>query len=368
MNITKRMNKPQSQLSKKDFWYDLPKELIAQQPIEPRDQSRLFVYDRKSRKIEHRKFSDIVEYLAPGDLLILNNTKVMPARLHSTKKDTGGKIEIFLLKKVSREWQVMLGGRVHENSELIVSDKLEAKVLKNNQDGTWQVAFNLSGKALMAEIEKVGHMPLPPYIRKGLDKVEDKERYQTVFSRASKKESVAAPTAGLHFTKRLLEKLKAKGVEIGEVTLHVGIGTFAPVKAEKIADHKMHAERYEVTKELIEKVRAVKRQGGRVIAVGTTASRTLETVAKFITGEEELVADLAEGWTDIFMYPGRKFKVVDALVTNFHLPESTLLMLLAAFLQQIGKVNGIKIEQELYKVAIEQRYRFFSYGDAMLIT
>lgn len=354
---------------KSDFWYDLPKELIAQEPIEPRDSSRLFVYDRQRKKIEHRRFSDIVDYFGPHDLLVLNDTKVMPARLLGQKKETGGKAEVFLLKKLSgnngREiWQVLLGGKPAVNQEIVISPRLSAKPLCNNGDGTWQAELSLGGRQLGIEIESIGHMPLPPYIRKGVDKHDDKGRYQTVFSKEAKKASVAAPTAGLHFTKELLGRLKRKGVGIAELTLHVGIGTFAPVKADNIEDHRMHGEHYEVSQALIGKIIATKKNGGRVVAVGTTSARTLETIAGIMERGELSRDKTIRDMTDIFVCPGYKFKVVDCLITNFHLPESTLLMLLAAFL---GPSNGLEIEKQIYALAIKNKYRFFSYGDAMLI-
>jgi S-adenosylmethionine:tRNA ribosyltransferase-isomerase len=363
---------PKSRLSKKDFWYDLPKELIAQAPIEPRDQSRLFVYDRASAQAEHRIFRDVADYLKPGDLLVLNNTKVMPARLLGQKKLTQGKVEVFLLKKIGKaktgeKWQVLLGGKVSAGLVITLSDNLEARVEQNNNDGTWEVQFNLAGRELLKEIETIGHMPLPPYIRGGVEKQEDKERYQTVFSREGKKASVAAPTAGLHFTDGLLRQLKKQGIRIGELTLHVGIGTFAPVKAERIEDHKMHAEVFEVSQKLIRQITDTKAKGGRVIAVGTTSARTLETVAASISSNDLPGKGSLTGATDIFIYPGYEFKIVDALITNFHLPESTLLMLLAAFLEQGPAKDGLKIEKKLYAEAIKKKYRFFSYGDAMLI-
>jgi S-adenosylmethionine:tRNA ribosyltransferase-isomerase len=363
---------PKRRLSKNDFWYDLPKGLIAQAPIEPRDSSRLFVYGRASAKAEHRIFREVADYLKPGDLLVLNNTKVMPARLLGQKKLTQGKVEVFLLKKLAKarggeRWQVLLGGKVSAGLFIALSDRLEARVEQNNNDGTWEVMFNLAGKELLQEVEAIGHMPLPPYIRGGVEKPEDKERYQTVFGREGKKFSVAAPTAGLHFTDSLLRQLKKQGIRIGELTLHVGIGTFAPVKAERIEEHKMHAEVYEVSQQLIKQIIETKEKGGRVIAVGTTSARTLETVASSIFSSNLSGKDSLTGATDIFIYPGYEFKIVDALITNFHLPESTLLMLLAAFLEQGPAKDGLKIEKRLYAEAIKRNYRFFSYGDAMLI-
>lgn len=352
------------QLNKKEFSFDLPQELIAQTPIEPRDNSRLFVYDRANQKKEHKNFFNLVDYLKSGDLLIINNTKVMPARLLGKKVGTGGKVEVFLLQKIKgKVWQVLLGGKAGNGLEITLSPKLQAKVLENNQDGTWNVEFNMGAKAFKDEINKVGHMPLPPYIRKGIDTPTDATRYQTVFSRSSKEGSVAAPTAGLHFTKDLLNKLKHKGVEIGEVTLNVGLGTFLPVKADNISEHKMHAEKFEVPVVTINKIIETKKRGGRVIAVGTTAARTLESAAGLMYLNTESTVG---GWTSIFIYPPYKFQIVDCLLTNFHLPESTLLMMLAAFLEQ-GGGNGIKTEQNLYAEAIKEKYRFFSYGDAMLI-
>lgn len=370
-------------LLKSDFWYELPKELIAQEPVEPRDQSRLFVYDRQSGKIEHKKFFNLPDYLKKGDLLVINNTKVMRARLLGHKKLTQGKVEVFLLKKLtsvvednqdkkSERWQVMLGGKVDVGLEIVISPQLAAEVLADNNDGIWQVEFNLAGDELQAEVERIGHIPLPPYIRHGVDAVEDQVRYQTVFADESQKGSVAAPTAGLHFTEKLLDDIRQRGVEIGELTLHVGIGTFSPVKTEQVVDHRMHAEYFEVNAELVEKIIKTKKNGGRIIAVGTTSARTIETLASKVEFTELLAGTKKEcqgfyGWTAIFIYPGYEYKLVDGLVTNFHLPESTLLMLLAAFLGQGGKKDGLAIERALYREAIENNYRFFSFGDGMLI-
>jgi S-adenosylmethionine:tRNA ribosyltransferase-isomerase len=355
-------------LKKSDYFYELPKSLIAEEPVERRDQSRLLVYDRATKKIEHKIFSDIIDYFQAGDLLVLNNTRVMRARLLGEKKQTRGKVEVFLLKKSrklknSEEWQVLLRGKIEVDLEIVLSPRLSAVVLQNNQDGTWQVRFSLAGLALNQEVDRIGHVPLPPYIRKGLASKGDESRYQTVFSKTNKTGSVAAPTAGLHFTKDLLTKLKARGVEIAEVTLHVGLGTFAPVKTELLLDHKMHSEYFEISAKTVKQITETKKLGRRVIAVGTTATRTLESVAGLIFLNS---GSKISGWTNIFIYPGYKFELVDCLITNFHLPESTLLMLLASFLEQKGG-DGLKTEKKIYKTAIGKNYRFFSYGDAMLI-
>jgi len=334
-----------------DFDYYLPKNLIAQKPVKPRDHSRLLVFSRNSDKIEHKHFYDIIDYLRAGDVLILNNTKVMPARLIGKKADSGGKIEVFLLNKVKNNiWQCLIGGKKRkENLRVEFAAGLKAEVLKNNQDGTWNVKFNKTGSALMKLVEKIGRVPLPPYIKRTSKQKNDKINYQTVYANDTKLGSVAAPTAGFHFTKKLIKKLKAKGVQFEYITLHVGLGTFAPVKVDDITKHKMHAEWVEISKKTLANIIRAKKEGRRVIAVGTTSVRTLESALKNYSF-----------WTDIFIYPGYKFKIVDSMITNFHLPKSTLLMLVSAFAGR-GEIK------KAYQTAVKKKYRFFSYGDAMLI-
>lgn len=338
----------------KEFDYELPKELIAQKAKKPRDHSRLLVLDKKSGNIQHKHFYDLPDFLEKGDVLVLNDSKVFPARLKGMKKDTGGKAEVFLLRNIKgNEWQCLIGGKIKECQKISFEKKLEAVVLKNNSDGTWEVGFNMKGKKFMDVIEKIGEMPLPPYI-KVKSKVESRKSkvdYQTVYADDKKIGSVAAPTAGLHFTPALIKKLKAKGIKFEYVTLHVGLGTFASVKTENIKEHKMHSEWIEIKKKTLHNILKAKRNGHRIITVGTTSTRTIETA--FGRG-------MQSGWTDIFIYPGYKFKIVDAIITNFHLPKSTLLMLVSAF---AGKT---KIKKA-YREAIARKYRFFSYGDAMLI-
>lgn len=344
-----------------DFNFELPETLIATHPAEPRDQARLLVLDKKTGKIEHKHFYDIVDYLAKGDVLVLNNSKVIPARLFGHKKDSGGKVEVLLHKKVSAsQWECLLGGRIHEGLLLDFDKGFQAEILKNNNDGTWLVEFNKKGNELFKTLEKIGEMPLPPYIikqRKSVGKnKDDKNDYQTVFADSSKAGSVAAPTAGLHFTAELLHKLKEKGVKILEITLYVGLGTFAPVKVEDLSKHKMHAEWVEISKSAIGNLQLAISEKRRVIAVGTTSCRSLEAC---FSNLPEKGKDF-KAWVDIFITPGYKFKAVDALITNFHLPKSTLLMLVSAL---AGKKNIDKA----YAEAIKKKYRFYSYGDAMLI-
>lgn len=342
-----------------DFFYNLPPELIAQKPLRPRDHSRLLVLDKKTGALQHQHFYDIINYLRPEDLLVLNNSKVFPARLIGKKEITGGQVEIFLHKKEAKDiWECLIGGRIKIGMVIILSSRLKAEIIKDNQDGTWLVKFNLSDNKFFTEINKIGQVPLPPYIKRSKQLASDKNNYQTVFADNHKIGSAAAPTAGLHFTKSLLKKIKAKGIKIEFVTLHVGLGTFAPVKVEKITDHKMHSEFASVSRKTIKSILETRRRGGRVIAVGTTSCRTLESLAwekiKEATSKEQSF------WTDIFIYPGFKFQVVDALITNFHLPSSTLMMLVSA-------LGGKKNLDHAYQEAVAQKYRFFSYGDAMFI-
>lgn len=336
-----------------DFDYTLPEELIAQTPLKDRDKSRLLVYDRKTKEIQHRIFSDIVEYIRPEDCLVLNNTRVLPARLLGKKSGTGGSVEMVLLKDLGdNQWEVLVnpGRRVKEGCIVEFGDGLlKAHVIKRTEEGNRLVQFEYQG-IWQEVLDKVGIMPLPPYIHATL---EDKERYQTVYSKING--SAAAPTAGLHFTKELLEKIAQKGTEIAYLTLHVGLGTFRPVKEETVQDHKMHTEYYAVDEETAEKINARRRAGGRIIAVGTTSCRVLETVTT-----SDGVVHAGEGETGFFIYPGYTFKAVDALITNFHLPKSTLLMLISAF---AGREEVLRF----YEEAIAEKYRFFSFGDACLL-
>ena len=333
-----------------DFYYDLPEELIAQTTVEPRDSSRLFVYDRNTKKREHRTFRDIKEYLRPGDALVINDTKVIPARLFGTKREGGREVEFLLLERNSRtNWSILLrpGRKLKIGDYVDFSPELCAKIISKAPDGMTEVEFEFDG--VFEEIlDKLGNMPLPPYIH---EKLQDKTRYQTVYAREDG--SAAAPTAGLHFTPELLREIEAKGVEIIRVLLHVGLGTFRPVKVDDVEKHSMHSEFFRVTQEAADKVNAIRDAGGRIFAVGTTSVRTLESAA----GEDgRLMA--ASGNTQIFIYPGYKFKLVDALITNFHLPESTLVMLVSAF---AGRDETLS----LYEEAVREKYRFFSFGDAM---
>lgn len=341
-------------MKKQDFYYDLPKERIAQTPAEPRDSARLMVVHRDTGNLEHRHFYDILDYLNPGDCLILNNTRVLPARLYGVKQDTGAHVEFLLLNQKENDvWEVITGPgrRAKAGARFSFGDGLlHAEILEVLENGNRIAKFQYDGDSIFPVLEKIGEMPLPHYITK---KLEDSERYQTVYSKELG--SAAAPTAGLHFTKELLQKIADKGVKIGYVTLHVGIGTFRPVKAENIEDHKMHSEHYHISVETAKLIQDTKANGGRVVAVGTTACRTLESVAT-------LYGDIqaADGWTSIFIYPGYTFRCIDALLTNFHLPESTLIMLVSAFYDR-EKILAA------YKTAVDENYRFFSFGDAMLL-
>ena len=336
-----------------DFYYDLPEELIAQKPVYPRDSSRLMVIDRKKDTIEHRIFRDVIEYLNPGDVLVVNETRVIPARLYGVKAETGGAIEFLLLKRLNlTDWEVILkpGKRAKPGAEFIFGEgKLKATILSIGEDGGRTVRFTWDG--VFEEIlDELGQMPLPPYIH---ERLEDRNRYQTVYAKTDG--SAAAPTAGLHFTPELLDRIREKGIDVVPVLLHVGLGTFRPVKEENVDDHHMHSEYYEVTEEQAERINAARNGRGRVICVGTTSVRTLETVA-----DDSGVIHAGSGFTQIFIKPGVRIKAVDALITNFHLPESTLLMLVSAF---IVRETALKA----YETAVKERYRFFSFGDAMLI-
>ncbi len=409
----------------KDFDYNLPKNLIAQEPIKPRDNSRLLVLRRTAPKallalpcfaggnanralgavIKHSHFYDIVDYVKKGDVLVLNNSKVFPARLIGKKKETGGKIEVFLtspptpllnrrgeprrekgggnefpsclggvgggidrraeLKGRGNEvWQCLLGGRgAKEGLEIKLGRGLECEVLKNNNDGTWEIKFNKRGKEMMEIVHKIGKMPLPPYIDRKSDfgnRISDKKDYQTVYADDNKIGSVAAPTAGFHFTPALIKKLKAKGAQFEYITLHVGLGTFSPVKVDDITKHKMHSELVEVKKDVIKRIIKAKKEKRRIIAIGTTSVRTLEGLVAEQLGKPLSQISNFKLPISTFIYPGYKFKVVDAMITNFHLPKSTLLMLVSAL---AGKLNIDKA----YKIAVSKKYRFYSYGDAMFI-
>ena len=335
-----------------DFFYDLPKELIAQHPTEKRDNSRLMVIDRNCGEIKHSHFYDIVDELKKGDCLVLNNTRVLPARIYGVKENTGAHVEFLLLvNKGDDVWEVIAGPgkRAKTGARFSFGEKLSCEVTDVLENGNRLVRFEYEGN-FYAILDEVGQMPLPPYIT---EKLEDQSRYQTVYSK--KLGSAAAPTAGLHFTNELLQKISEKGVRIAYVTLHVGLGTFRPVKVSEISEHTMHSEHYWLPKETAEIINETKKNGGRVIAVGTTSCRTLESVASFNGKIEE-----SEGWTDIFIYPGYEFKCIDGLITNFHLPESTLIMLVSAFC-------GYENTMNFYKTAVKERYRFFSFGDACFI-
>ena len=337
----------------KDYDYDLPEELIAQDPLEDRSSSRLMVLDRQTGDVEHRHFTDILEYLHPGDCLVINNTKVIPARLFGVKEDTQAKIEVLLLNRKENDiWETLVkpGKKAKPGTKLVFGDGLlTAEVVDVVEEGNRLIQFHYDG--IFEEIlDQLGQMPLPPYITHQL---KDKNRYQTVYAKYDG--SAAAPTAGLHFTKELLQKVKDMGVDIAEVTLHVGLGTFRPVKVENVLDHHMHSEFYMVSQEAADKINRAKESGHRVIAVGTTSTRTLEAAA-----DENGRLHETSGWTEIFIYPGYQFKVIDALITNFHLPQSTLVMLVSA-------LAGREHVLHAYEIAVKERYRFFSFGDAMLI-
>lgn len=338
-------------MKKSDFYYDLPEELIAQHPAEPRDSARLLVYHKDSGKIEDKHFYDIIDYLKPGDVLVVNDTKVIPARIYGNRDATGGKVEFLLHKRIDlTDWEVLVkpARKALPGNIIRFSDKLYAEVLSCGEDGIRQVRFHFDG-VFEDILREIGEMPLPHYIH---EKLEDDKQYQTVYAREAG--SSAAPTAGLHFTEELLERIKAKGVEIVKVLLHVGLGTFRPVKTDEITDHKMHSEYYCVTKQAADAVNKAKSEGRRIIAVGTTSVRVLES-ATFDGKLQE-----KSGFTQIFIYPPYQYKMVDALITNFHLPESTLVMLVSAF---IGRENTL----DMYKYAVEKKYRFFSFGDACFL-
>ena len=336
-----------------DFYFELPQELIAQDPRKDRSSSRLMILDRSTGEVSHHIFKEIVDELNPGDCLVINNTKVIPARLYGVKEDTGAHIEILLLKRRENDvWETLVkpGKKAKPGTRIVFGDgRLKAEVVDVVEEGNRLIHFEYEG--IFEEVlDALGEMPLPPYIT---HKLEDKNRYQTVYAKYDG--SAAAPTAGLHFTKELLEQIKAKGVKIAEVTLHVGLGTFRPVKVDDVTQHHMHSEFYMVSQEAADTINETKRAGGRIISVGTTSTRTLESVA-----DEQGFVRETSGWTQIFIYPGYKFKCVDALITNFHLPESTLLMLVSALASKEQIMHA-------YEIAVKERYRFFSFGDAMFI-
>ena len=336
-----------------DFYYDLPQELIAQTPIEPRDQSRLMVVDKNTGEVTHKIFKDLIDYLNPNDCLILNDTRVIPARIYGVKKETGAVVEFLLLKQSENNvWECLCkpGERAKIGTEFVFGEGLvECEVVDITDDGNRKIQFKCDSKEIYTILDKIGKMPLPPYIT---EELKNGERYQTVYSRELG--SAAAPTAGLHFTNELLERIEQKGIKIGYVTLHVGLGTFRPVKVDDVTKHKMHTEHYHISKQTADLINKTKANGGRVISVGTTSTRTLESVA---TKNGCICED--EDDTSIFIYPGYEFKCIDGLVTNFHLPESTLIMLISAFAGYDNVMNA-------YKIAVDERYRFFSFGDACL--
>ncbi len=340
-------------MKKSDFYYDLPEELIAQTPIEPRNASRMMKIDRQSGAIEHSHFYNLCDYLKKGDLLVLNDSRVLPARIYGEKADNGTFIEFLLLEqKGNMKWEILCrpGKKAKAGTKFVFGGgKLSAVITDVLEDGNRIAEFQCDG-SFFAALDEIGQMPLPPYIK---EKLKDKERYQTVYSHEIG--SSAAPTAGLHFTREMLADIESRGINIAYVTLHVGLGTFRPVKEENVLEHKMHSEHYEIPERTAKLINETKANGGRVIAVGTTSCRTLESVSAFYNGIKP-----CEGYTDIFIYPGFEFKVLDGLITNFHLPESTLIMLVSAFLGYENTMNA-------YKIAVEEKYRFFSFGDCMLI-
>lgn len=341
-------------MRKKDFWFDLPQELIAQQPCLPRDAARLMCLHRESDAIEHRTFRDLIDLLEEGDLLVVNNSKVLPARLIGSKEHTGAVCELLLLRQESQDiWECLAkpGKRLKPGMRILFGDgTLVATILETKEDGNKRVEFQYDTQTLYEKLDSFGKMPLPPYIT---EQLEDQSQYQTVY--AKELGSAAAPTAGLHFTPELMDRLQQKGIQIAEVTLHVGLGTFRPVKEDEITDHLMHSEWYSISEETASKINATKKAGHRVIAVGTTSCRTLESVAAKY-GEIRPCS----GDTSIFLYPGKEFRCLDGLITNFHLPESTLIMLVSAF-------YGYERTMKAYRIAVQEKYRFFSFGDAMLI-
>ncbi len=337
---------------KSSYWYDLPAEFIAQHPKDKRSESRMLVLDKITGKIIHKKFSNIIDHLLPSDILVVNNTKVIPARLFGTKK-TGAKVEVFLLEqKTENRWECLVkpGRKLQIGAEITFNEKLKAKIVDYSEEGGRIIEFYWEGN-FWDILENIGNVPLPPYIKRESTN-KDKETYQTVY--AQERGSVAAPTAGLHFTKSLMQQIREKGIDILEVVLHVGLGTFRPVKTDDIKDHTMHSEHCQIAQEVAAKINQAKKDGRRIIAVGTTTTRTLESFA------ENGQLNSGSHWTNIFLYPGKEIQIIDGLITNFHMPESTLMMLVSAFAGYENIMNA-------YKIAVEEKYRFFSYGDSMLI-
>lgn len=347
--------------SLKDFNYSLPQELIAQKPIRPRDYSRLLKINRAGGVIEHSRFDKLTDFLKAGDVLVINNSKVFPARLRGFKEKSGGKVEVLLHQMKAEDiWECLLKGKPKLGTVINFKYSLVATLIKIQTDGTYLLRFNFKGEKFWQIINRLGEIPLPPYIKPDNRKKNNQSRYQTVYAHDKQLGSVAAPTAGLHFSKRMLKKLKDKGVIIVPVTLHVGLGTFAAVREENISQHKMHQESFFLSSSAIRKIRQAKKEKRRLIAVGTTSCRTLETLAQTGAIDSWPVDKDYYGSTKLFIYPGYKFLLIDALITNFHLPQSTLLMLVAAF-------TGLPAIKKAYQVAIQEKYRFYSYGDAMII-
>ncbi|MDD2681308.1 MAG: tRNA preQ1(34) S-adenosylmethionine ribosyltransferase-isomerase QueA [Patescibacteria group bacterium] len=348
-------------MSLKDFDYSLPQELIAQEPAKPRDHARLLCLDKNNGGIIHRRFDDLSKILKKGDILVINDSKVFPARLLGHKKETGGRVEVFLHKhKQAFIWECLIGGKVKAGAIIVLGLGLEGRLLADQGDGTWLVSFNFEKEKFWKILERIGRMPLPPYITPNEKQHLDRVRYQTVYAAKKNIGSVAAPTAGLHFTKRLLKQLSALGVLLVPVTLHVGLGTFASVKEDNIIDHKMHSEYVSITKKSAQLLARAKKNRQRIIGVGTTSCRVLESYGQAIKQGKLSLGESYNEWTEIFIYPGYKFELLDSLITNFHLPKSSLLMLVSA-------LAGEREIKEAYKQAIASNYRFYSYGDAMFI-
>ncbi|MDD3285647.1 MAG: tRNA preQ1(34) S-adenosylmethionine ribosyltransferase-isomerase QueA [Patescibacteria group bacterium] len=348
-------------MSLEEFNYNLPKHLIAQSPAKPRDHARLLCLGRLSGHIRHCRFDDLKNELHSGDVLVINDSKVFPARLIGHKDGSGGQVEIFLHKFIQDgHWECLVGGRVHSGLKIICGHGLQAILETDQGNGTWLVSFNRGGQAFWRLLDQIGRMPLPPYIQGSGRQSLDRLRYQTVYAQEKHKGSVAAPTAGLHFTKRMLARLRQKGVDIVPVTLHVGLGTFAAVKEVDITKHQMHSEFVSISASAAKALAAAKKQNRRIVAVGTTSCRVLESYGQEINQGRLSLGEAYQGWTDIFIYPGYKFALTDALITNFHLPKSSLLMLVSA-------LAGQKAIMEAYRQAIKENYRFYSYGDAMFI-
>lgn len=348
-------------LALRDFDYFLPKELIAQSPSKPRDFSRLLILNKKNEEIKHSRFDKIVDFFQSGDVLIINNSKVFPARLQGVKEPNGAKVEVLLHREVkNQQWECLVKGKLKSGAIIKFNQNLKAVFIERQKNGLCLLKFSLNGSHFWETINRIGKMPLPPYIKTKGPQAKHKFNYQTIYAEASQTGSVAAPTAGLHFTKRILKKLKNKGVIILPITLHVGLGTFAPVRVNNISQHKMHQEFFNIKKSVLKEIFKAKQEGRRVVATGTTSCRALESIAQIKKQNKLDQSTDYYGSTDIFIYPGYKFLLTDALVTNFHLPQSSLLMLIAAF-------TNLTLVKKVYQIAVENKYRFYSYGDAMLI-